>query len=341
MPGAVADETFRRANCFSAVGAEVEAASRRVAIADLSVFSKFEVTGPDTETFLEVLGANRAPRPGRIGLTHALTPTGGVLSEFTVARLRPHHAYLTSAAGAEEIDLDLLNTQAGGLDVRVVNVTDQIAVIGFMGPRAPEVLPELADMPWLSVKETTVCGVEVRAMRVSYIGEAGWELHVDAAKAAGLFEALERSALPQGLGFYGGYAANSMRLEKGYRAWGADLTTERSPLEAGLGSFVRSDFRDALDRESPWDMVLLEIEPGDVDPFYAHTLWQADRPIGIVTSGAYGHHTGKVLALAYLRDPAARVDLTVSILGHRHTATILADPPYDPTNTRLKSGASS
>ena len=337
-PDAVADETFRRANWFEPVAKEVEAATNRVAMADLSVFTKFEVTGPDTQSFLETLGANRAPKPGRIGLTHALTPAGGVLSEFTVTRLDQEHAYLTSAAAAEDMDDDLIRAIAADHDVQIANVTDQTAVIGIMGPKAPEVLPELADMPWLSVREATVGEIPVRALRVSYIGETGWELHVQTNRAEELFTKLEHRAKPDGLGFYGAYAANSMRLEKGYRGWGGDLTTERSPIEAGLAHFVRPELRKNLERTVPWDMVMLEIETGEIDPFYAHTLWKDDRPVGIVTSGAYGHRTNKVLALAYLRDTSARDDLTVSILGQHRKATILSKPPFDPENIRMKTG---
>ncbi len=339
-PDTVADETFRRANWFAPVATEVDAATNRVAMADLSVFSKFELQGPEVTACLEALGANRAPKPGRIGLSHALTHAGGVISEFTVTRLGENHAYLTSAAAAEEIDFDLLRNLARSFDITVANVTEDYAVIGVMGPGAPDVLPELADMPWLSARETEVNGVALRALRVSYLGECGWELHVTCDNAAELFAKLEQAALPHGLGYYGAYAANSMRLEKGYRSWGSDLTTERSPLEAGLTAFVRKDLRDGLVREAAWDMVLLEIEAGEVDPFYAHTLWQDGRAVGIVTSGAYGHRTGKVLALAYLRDATARNALTVSILGQHRNASILSKPPFDPENTRMKTGAS-
>ncbi|WP_216599795.1 MULTISPECIES: FAD-dependent oxidoreductase [unclassified Ruegeria] len=338
-PGAEPEETFRRANWFHAVAAEVDAATNRVAMADLSVFSKFDVTGPDVAAFLETLGANRAPEPGRIGLTHVLTPAGGVLSEFTVTRLAEDHAYLTSAAAAEEIDLDQLTKAAAAFDVTVTNRCEELAVIGVMGPKSPEVLYELTVTPWLTVQESEVAGFPVRALRVSYVGECGWELHVARDQAVALFTKLEETAKPHGLGFYGAYAANSMRLEKGYRGWGSDLTTERSPLEAGLTSFVRKDLRDVLACETGWDMVLLEIEAGEVDPFYAHTIWQSGNAVGIVTSGAYGHRTGKVLALAYLREQDARENLTVSILGQHRRANILPRPPYDPDNTRLKAGA--
>ncbi|WP_370227822.1 aminomethyltransferase family protein, partial [Cognatishimia sp.] len=332
--------TFRRANWFKPVAAEVDAASNRVAMADVSVFSKFDVTGLDVAAFLEALGANRAPYAGRIGLTHALTPTGGVLSEFTVTRLGGDHAYLTSAAAAEQIDFDMLQQVAGDFDVAVQNITEDFAVIGVMGPKAPDVLPELAQMQWLTAQDCDVAGASVRALRVSYLGECGWELHVAKADAARLFTTLEARAKPHGLGYYGAYAANSMRLEKAYRGWGSDLTTERSPLEAGLTPFVRKDLRAGLSRDAAWDMVLLEIEAGEVDPFYAHTVWQGSRPVGIATSGAYGHRTGKVLALAYLRDPTARDDLTLSILGQPRKATILPKAPYDPENARLKTGGS-
>lgn len=336
-PEAVTDETFRRANWFEPVAREVDAASTRVAMADLSVFSKFDVVGSEVGAFLEALGANCAPKPGRLGLTHALTPAGGVLSEFTVTRLSEGHAYLTAAAAAEEIDLDLLRNVAADFAVTVHNRCEDFAVIGVMGPKSPDVLPELAAMPWLTVQETELSDVPVRALRVSYIGESGWELHVAKDAAAELFKTLEARATPLGLGYYGAYAANAMRLEKGYRGWGSDLTSERSPLESGLAPFVRKDLRGNLKHD--WDMVLLEIDTGEVDPFYAHSLWQGNRSVGIVTSGAYGHRTGKVLALAYLRDPTARDGLTVSILGQHHRAAILPRAPYDPENTRLKAGA--
>lgn len=345
--GDTAHETFRRANWFDHVAAEVEAASTRVAMADLSVFSKFEVSGPGTAAVLDALGANTAPRPGRIGLIHVLTSAGGVLSEFTVARLGDDHAYLNSAAAAEEIDADALARHAAGFDVTLANVTEDFSVIGLMGPRAPDVWRAItssdpAEFLWLTVRCCKIGGIEVRAMRVSYIGEAGWELHVPAADAMHLFEALETAAKPFGLGFYGAYAANSMRLEKGYLGWGSDLTTERAPQEAGLGAFVKTAGREfpgraaLVARPNDWDMVLLDIEGGAVDPFYAHTVWQGGRPVGIVTSGAYGHRTGKTLALAYLRDATARSDLHVAILGKERRAALLERPPYDPDNRRLR-----
>ena len=160
--------------------------------------------------------------------------------------------------------------------------------------------------------------------------------------AVAIFEALEAAGKPLGLGFYGAYAAQSMRLEKGYRAWGADLTTERTPLETGLDSFVKTEGRSFTGRDAmlakaqPWTMVLLDIDTSDVDPFYAHAVFARGQPVGIVTSGAFGHRTKKTLALAFLREPGMREGLQVKILGNMRAARILDVPPYDPTNERLK-----
>jgi dimethylglycine dehydrogenase len=348
-PGDANRDSFRRTNWFDAVAREVDAVANRVGLADLSVFSKFDVTGPDTLRFLDALGANVPPKIGRIGLTHALTPAGGVASEFTVTVLAPDRAYLTSAAAAEEMDLDLLNQRAASFNVSIRNRTDDLAVIGLMGPRAADVLGPLTGtplgsaFPWLSARETEVAGVPARVLRVSYVGELGFELHVERAHATALFLALEEAGKPHGIGHYGAYAANAMRLEKGYRGWGMDLTTERSPLETGLGFLVKPDGRDFIGREamlkrSPnWDMVLLEIDTdGEVEPFYSHTVFARGRPVGVVTSGAYGHRVKKSLALAFLREPEFREGLTVKLLGRERAARILSTPPYDPRNERLK-----
>ena len=347
-PGDVAHESFRRTNWFDAVAREVDAVANRVALADLSVFSKFDVTGTDTIPFLNALGANRPPRPGRIGLTHVLTPAGGVASEFTVTVLSEQHAYLTSAAASEEMDLDLLTSRATPFDVAVRNITRERAIIGVMGPHARMLLAKLtsadlgAGFPWLTAQEINVAGRPVLALRVSYVGELGWELHMAREDAVAIFEALEAAGKPLGLGFYGAYAAQSMRLEKGYRAWGADLTTERTPLETGLDSFVKTEGRSFTGRDAmlakaqPWTMVLLDIDTSEVDPFYAHALFARGQPVGIVTSGAFGHRTKKTLALAFLREPGMREGLQVKILGNMRAARILDVPPYDPTNERLK-----
>ena len=390
-----APPTFGRPSWRETVAAECRAVRDRAGLVDLSAFSKFEIFGADAPACMERLGANRPPRAvGRIGITHALTAAGGVASEFTVTRLAADRYYLTSAAAAERHDEDLLRRHAASFaDAHVINRTAHLGVLGLMGPEAPTVLGALTDadlgheaFPWLSARTlrigTVEAGtaragaVEARALRVSYAGECGWELHVAMADLPALHQALCTAGAAVDLRPFGAYALNSLRLEKGYRAWGADLTTERTPLEAGLDHLVRAGGRGFTGREallaraaspSAWRMALLSIEPdGDADPFYTHTVWRDGRAIGIVTSAAPGHRTGTTLALAYLRPEAgsgdrrvladagrpARMDghdampesggnaggdaLEISILGRRRPARVLAEPPCDPANTRLR-----
>lgn len=350
-PGDVAAPTFRRANWFPHVAREVQLVSTAAGLADLSVFSKFEVTGPQARAFVDSLGANRAPKAGRIGLTHALTPAGGTQSEFTVSALADGSIYLTSAAAAEEMDEDLLRARAAGFDVSVANVTGERGVLGLMGPKSREILSALTDadlgagFPWLSLREITVAGLPVRALRVSYIGELGWELHAARADLPALFDAVEAAGKPLGMGFFGAHAMNSMRLEKGYRAWGADFTTERTPAETGAGPLVKPEGHDFTGREAliarmaaddRWETVLLALETDGVEPFYSHTVFHRGKPVGVVTSGGWGHRTGRALALAYLRSRGLREGLSVEILGRPVAAQVLDAPPYDPGNDRMK-----
>lgn len=324
--------TYQRPGWQDAVIAEGRAASTGAVIADMSVFSKFDVTGSGVQAFLQALGPNAPPRAGRIGLTHALTPAGGVTSEFTVTRLDDDHVYLTSATAAEERDLDHLNNLAQDFDVTIKNVTEQIAVIGLHGPSAAACMAQLCGddlsvgaFPWLSVQQISVAGVSLTALRVSYIGEPGWELHIPAAQAAHVCGAI----LKLGVTPIGAYAMNAMRLEKGYRAWGMDLSTERTLAETGLGRFG-GDAGDGV-----WRMALLAIT-GDCHPYSGHCVKSEGKAVGVVTSAAYGVRTGLNLALAFLRNTPADAALTVEIFGEDYSVTELSKPPYDPDNLRLK-----
>ncbi len=351
IQGDHADETFQRSNWFAPVAKEVETTTNRVAIADLSVFSKFEITGPQTRTFIDSLGTNTAPPAGKLRLLHVLTPAGGVAAEFTVTMLAENHAYLTSAAAAEEMDFDLLRARSVGFDITLTNVTEDMGVIGLMGPKSPEVLRAVArcdtdaGFAWLTMRSVTISGKLAWALRVSYLGECGWEIHAKAADLPEIFDALENAGKPHGVGFYGAYAANSMRLEKGYRGWGSELTTERTPEECGLGSLLRIQDRDfvgvtALKErtadDARWEIVLFQVMGEGPDPFYAHTVYQNNIPVGVVTSGAYGYRTGMTLALAYLRKRGLRENLTARVLGVDRPVVVLDHAPFDPENTRMK-----
>ena len=352
-------DSFKRNSWFNSVAREVQNTTTRASLADLSVFSTFEVSGEETQAFLNTLGANTPPKIGRIGLIHTLTPNGTVASEFTVARLQDNFALLTSAAAAEDIDTDVLNHHAKSFDVSLKNITESYGAIGLMGPSSRDILQTLTDidlstgLPWLHCVETNIAGVKTRVLRVSYIGELGYELHASMDELPIIFDALEDAGHDHGIGYYGAYAANSMRLEKGYRGWGSDLTTERDLVETGLSAFYKPDDRRVagfqelqkrIDNPERWEMVMLEVESIDQDPFYAHSLYVGDEAIGVVTSGSYGHRIDKVLALAYLRDVEKARDadqgkgdpLEMRMLNKRYPVKILNEVPFDPDNKRLK-----
>ena len=334
--------SFRRPNWFDRVGQECRNVRDNVGIADLSVFSKFRIYGVDAHNFVDQMGANYAPDLNRIGLNHVLTESAGVLSEFTVTHLSNNVFYLNSAAAAQRQDEDLLRVRSQGFDIIIENMTDRKGVLAIMGPNAESLLSSLCsqsltieDFPWLTARTIQIANIEVDALRVSYVGESGWELHHDLENQKELFGQLMQVGQKFDIDFYGAFAMNSMRLEMGYRAWGADLTTERTPVEAGLGRLVKTEGRGFIGRTAllnrsnsigHWSMHLLELEESTFDPFYMHSVFQDNRAVGMVTSGAFGHRLGKPIALAYFRE-AINIDdeLRVFILGEYVSARIKAN----------------
>ena len=352
-PGAV-PLTFRRPDWFEAVREECLAVRDGVGVADMTALAKFSVTGQDAALFMATLGANAPPtRDGRMSLIHALNRSGGIESEFTVVRQSNEQYYLTSAAAARHRDLDRLCSHADAFpDSLVQDVTEDIAVIALMGPLSKQVLGLLtstaldnASFPWLAARDIMIGDTPVTALRVSYVGEMGYELHHSANAGASVLDAILDVARAFNVKPFGAYAMNAMRIEKGYRAWGLDLTSERNPIESGLAALTRSEGRSFVGRVGlvngaprfePRQSVLLSIEDRGPDPFYLHPVIRGDRVVGVVSSGAYGHRVDKKLALAYLHpDALDGGDLSVEIIGERLAAQTLSIAPYDPGNKRL------
>lgn len=350
--------SFLRSNAFDVVGAEVRGTRERVGVADLTAFAKFEVTGADAGALLDRVSANRLPgKDGGMRLVHMLTEHGGIECEMTITRLAPDRYYLNSAIMGTTHDEDWLNAHVGdGEDVTIRDVTDANAILAVTGPRARDVLAGLTDADlsndafgWLTAQEITVAGVPVRALRVSYVGELGWELHLPIDHMASLYDAVLAAGEPHGMVHFGAYAMNVMRIEKGYKAWGSELTTEITPIEARLerfvdfdGSFVGKEATVARrDQAEPLSMVLVycEIAEGDSDLLGNEPAYGADGEVmGIGTSGAYGHSVGKSLGFVYVAPeyeaPGSTFEL--DMLGVRRSATVLAEPAYDPSNEALR-----
>jgi len=366
--GEAEDYSWKRSNAHDIVAAECAGVRERVGIADLTAFAKFEVTGSDAANLLGRLSANRLPTTdGGIRLVHMLTDLGGIECEMTVTRLADDRYYLNSAIGGTTHDQDwLVQHVLPGEDVTVADVTDVTAILAVTGPRARDVLATCTDadlssaaFPWLNAREVRVAGVPVTALRVSYVGELGWELHHPIARMPELYDALLAAGEPHGMVHFGSYAMNAMRIEKAYKAWGGELTTEITPIEACLDRFVDLDTpgRDFLGRDATLarrdaagpdlaglDMVLVycAVDASDSDcrgnePTY-DPAGNGSAAMGITTGGAWGHTVGRSLAFAYV-DPAFRAagsTFEIALFGERHTATVLAEAAHDPTNERLR-----
>ena len=347
--------SFRRNNVFEVVAAECRAVRERVGLFELASFSKFEVTGADAEAFLNRLCANRiSRREGGVVLAHALGENGRIETEFTITRLADDRFYLLSGAVAQLRDTDLLHRgRREGEDVTITDVTDKYSVLILAGPRSREVLAKLtavdltnATFRWLTGKEIEVADIPVKALRVNYVGELGWELHVPMAQVVALYDALWAAGEEFGIADFGTYAMNSLRLEKAYAGWGVELTNEITPVEAGLDRFVKLDKefvgRDAvlrvMDGEIALKMVYVEVDVDDADVSGGEPVLANGRVIGVTTSGGYGHIVQKSLAFAYVEPAYAEsgCTFTIEILGEDRQATVLAQPVYDARNERLR-----
>ncbi len=351
--------SFRRSNYFAHVGNEVRLMREQVGVIDLTPFTKHEVTGPGAEAWLDQLVANKVPtRIGRLALSHALTARGGIRSEFTITKIAEQHFYVVSAGAAERYDGDyLLKALPPDGSVGLRNITNTRGCFVVAGPESRAVLAQLTDtaldndaFPWLTAQTIEAAlAVDVYALRVNFVGSLGWELHFPIEYAHGLFDALFAAGAAHGIGMVGMRAMESLRMEKSYRMWGSDMTPDYTPFEASLERFVRmkkADFigRQALERQQaagvPNRFVTLEVHGvTDADPLGNEPLFdKGGRMIGRATSGYYGHHLKKSLAIGYVKADYAEVGtpLGIEILGERKPATVVHESPYDPENLKLK-----
>jgi dimethylglycine dehydrogenase len=344
---------FRRTRWFEAVAEECRAVRERVGVMDLSAFGKLDVSGADAETFLDRLIANRVPRRvGGIVLTHLLNERGTIEAEITCARLDDEHFYLMFAAFHERRVLDWLNRHREPNEWVSTNVvSEDFGCLVLSGPRSRDVLRQVTRaplgngaFPWLRAQTIDVAGVGVRALRMSYVGELGWELHVPMAEMGAVYDALWQTGEGHGIGNFGSYALNSMRLEKGFKG-ASELTNEVTLPEADVMRFVKLEKGDfvgrartieSLEGPLPWVCAYLEIDTEIADCNGSEAVLADRRVIGAVSSGAYGHCVEKSLAFAYI-DPefaAPGTELQVMILGEPLPARVLAEAVYDPKNER-------
>ncbi len=356
-----AARSFRRGGWHPFAVEEATAIRENVGLIDASAFAKHLLKGPGAEGFLNWYTCNRLPKPGRVSLTYALTEAGTVRTEYTVACMGPGVYYLVSAGGWAAYDGDEL---AKAVEARLgdfgpmylADVTTQFGVFALAGPSSRDLLAQLIRdpepatalgnkrFPWLGVRGVELEMCPTTAIRVAYTGELGWELHHPIEMQNYLFDRLMAAGEPMGLKLVGARAQSWLRQEKSYRAFGAELGRDATPLEAGLDRFVdvSKDFRGKAAMEATGlrarCVTLLVDGPADADPWGREALHFDGRVVGRLTSGGWSVAFGKSIGMGYVAPehatPGARLE--VRMQGRLWPATVTEDSPYDPANARLR-----
>lgn len=343
-----------------AIGAEHRATREAVAIFDETSFAKLEIEGPGAAEYLEGLCDNRVARGvGQITYTQMLNSRGGIECDFTVARLGEERFSIVTGTAFGNHDREWMRRrlpEGGG--VRLADVTSQWACFGIWGPRTREVLAPLTpaglaneSFPYMSVRETTVGNVPVRMLRVTYVGELGWEIYCPTEYGLGLWKTLWEAGQPHGI-VAGGYRAiDSMRLEKGYRVWGADITPDETPDEGGVGFCVKLDkggfvgkeaLKRAREEGARTRLCCLTLADPRSIALGNEPVRIGGEVVGRVTTGGYGYTVERSIAYAYLPPGAAApgTAVEVEIFGAWVPGEIAAEPLFDPEGERVRADVS-
>jgi 4-methylaminobutanoate oxidase (formaldehyde-forming) len=339
-----------------AIGAEHQAARERVALFDETSFSKFEVSGPGALEFLDRIAANRMDRPqGSVTYTQMLNEQGGIECDLTVTRLEEDRFRIVTgtAFGIHDLTWIRRHLPADG-SVQARDVTSSLCCIGVWGPRARDLVGAVSSddfsneaFPYLTWRHVTIGDVPAVAVRVTYVGELGWEIYAAPEYGLRLWDALFEAGQPLGVLAAGYRAIDSLRLEKGYRYWSQDIHSENNPYEAGLGFAVKLDKgefigRAALERLKKEGLrrklSCIAIEDPTRIALGGEPILEGDRVIGRVTSGGFGYTVRRSIAYGYLpveqAVPGTRVE--VELFGKRWPAVVMKEPLYDPKAERVK-----
>jgi glycine cleavage system aminomethyltransferase T/glycine/D-amino acid oxidase-like deaminating enzyme len=336
-----------------AIGAEHRACREAAAVFDETSFAKLDVAGPGAADFLEGLCANRVAREvGAVTYTQMLNPRGGIECDFTVTRLAEERFRIVTGTAFGQHDSAWIRSHApDDGSATVEDVTSRFACLGLWGPAARDILQPLTDadlaseaFPYMRAREVSVGYVPCLAVRVTYVGELGWELYCPTEFGRRLWDVLWEAGAERGLAAGGYKAIDSLRLEKGYRVWGADITPDETPFEVGLGFAVKldkGDFvgRDALLSRSVPTRILrcLTLDDPRAVALGSEPVRVGDALVGRVTSGGYGYTVGESIAYAYL--PAGHevgAEVEVEIFGEWIRGDVVAEPLFDPEGARIR-----
>jgi len=354
--------SYGRQNWFEHSAAEHRAVRENVALFDQSSFAKFRLEGPDALAVINHVSANDMDvAPGRLVYTQWLNERGGIEADLTVTRLSDDAFLVITAAETETRDFYWLKGQIpAGANCGLTNVTSGMGVISIMGPRSRDLLQSMtpADMsheafPFATSREIELGYGIVRASRITFVGELGWELYVPTEFMQDIYDKIVSTGQEFGLTHAGYHALNSLRMEKGYRHWSHDITDEDTPLEAGLGFAVKFDKPDSFigreallkQKKDGLHRRLVQFRLTDPGPLLYHNepIWRDDAIVGHITSGAYGHTLGGSIGLGYVHAEIGASDedilagqFEIEVACERYAAGASLKPMYDPDNRNIR-----
>lgn len=363
-PGTTAEDcySFADPNWTTAVAAEHRAAREQAALFDQTSFAKFTLEGRDAEQALSWIAAGDVAKPpGAVTYTQLLNARGGIEADLTAVRLAADSYYIVTGTGFRTRDFDwIARNIPANLDARLVDVTEDFATLALMGPKSRAILAAVndADMgnaafPFMTWQDLPIAGVKVRALRVTYVGELGWELHIPTAHAERIFDALVAAGRNHGLALAGYRAIETLRLEKGYRAWGADINPDSNPFEAGLGWAVklksgapfqgRAALRTAKEKPLAKKLACFAADDPKIALWGRETILRDGHVVGWLSSAGFGHTVGHGIGYGYVRraegvDDAFLASGTyqLEVAGARVPCRWLKRPPYDPDGARVR-----
>ncbi len=347
---------WQRRHCSPAIEAEHRATREWSGLFDETSFSKLEVSGPGALALLQRITDNEMDKPvGSVTYTQMLNEGGGIECDLTVTRLGPDRFLLITGTAFGPHDLAWIRSHLpSDGSVSTEDVTDRYATIGLWGPRARAILALATrddvsneGFPYLTARRIAVGGATVLALRVTYVGELGWEMYVPMDQGLRVWDALWEAGRKFGLAAAGYRAIDSLRLEKGYRYWSAEVTPEYTPWEAGLGFCVKLDKGEFIGRQAliaqrerglERRLVCLTLADPVAVALGGEPILHQDRTVGRVTSGGYGYTIGKSIAYGYVPAPLAAVGtaLAVEVFGEVIPALVSREPLYDPKGEKIK-----
>ncbi|MEW6633554.1 MAG: FAD-dependent oxidoreductase [Pseudomonadota bacterium] len=347
---------FTRQNWWGPVGREARMLREHAGIIDISNFAKYEVKGPSAEAWLNAVFANRMPtKVGNSCLTPLIGKRGGIAGDFTVTRLAKDEFMVIGSGMAERFHLRFFKSVPLPEGTTFRSRTEELGGFNVAGPKSRELLQRLTNddlsneaFPFMRSRQITVAGIDVVALRVSFTGDLGWELHCKATDQVELYSSLLKAGAEVGAGPVGSRALMSLRVEKGYGSWSREYSPEYWPQEVKLDRLIKTD-KEFLNREAYLavadkpardELIMLSVSAKDADATGGEPIFLPDgTPIGQVSSGTYGYFVEQSLAMGYVKAGTAKAGdkVTVAILGRPHDAVLLAQPPFDPEGKRLRS----